>query len=34
MGQRLIDSIIVNTGTAAYRRPDGIGIVPFSQIDV
>ena len=34
MGQRLIDSIIVNTGTAAYRRPDGVGIVPFAPIDV
>lgn len=34
MGQRLIDSIIVNTGTTAYRRPDGIGIVPFALIDV
>lgn len=32
MGQRLIDSIIVNTGTAAYRRPDGIGVVPLALI--
>ena len=34
MGQRLIDSIIVNTGTAAYRRPDGIGVVPLALIGV
>ena len=34
MGQRLIDSIIVNTGTAAYRRRDGIGVVPLALIGV
>ena len=34
MGQRLIDSIIVNTGTAAYRRPDGVGVVPLALIGV
>lgn len=34
MGQRLIDSIIVNTGTAAYRRRDGVGIVPLALIGV
>ena len=34
MGQRLIDSIIVTTGTAAYRRRDGIGIVPLALIGV
>ena len=33
MGQRLIDSIIVNTGTAAYRR-DGVGVVPLALIGV
>ena len=34
MGQRLIGSIIVNTGTAAYRRRDGVGIVPLALIGV
>ena len=34
MGQRLIDSIIVNAGTAAYRCRDGIGVVPLALIGV
>lgn len=32
MGSSLIDSIIINTGPAAYRRRDGVGVVPLSMI--
>lgn len=32
IGDRLRNAIIVNTGTAAYRRSDGIGIVPASLL--
>ncbi|TQL62022.1 hypothetical protein FB461_1654 [Rarobacter faecitabidus] len=32
LGSRLLDAIIVNTGPAAYRRPDGIGVVPLSLL--
>ncbi|WP_239099991.1 DUF4143 domain-containing protein [Phycicoccus sp. CSK15P-2] len=29
LGERLLDAIVVNTGPIAYRRPDGIGVVPL-----
>lgn len=32
IGDRLRNAIIVNTGVAAYRRPDGIGVVPASLL--
>ena len=34
LGDRLIDSIIIiiNTGPAAYRRADGIGVVPLGVL--
>ena len=28
----LLDAIIVNTGPNAYRRPDGIGVVPLALL--
>jgi uncharacterized protein len=28
LGDRLLDSVVVTTGPAAYRRPDGIAVVP------
>lgn len=32
MGDRLLDAIVVNTGPNAYRRPDGIGVVPLGLL--
>lgn len=32
LGNRLKDALVVNTGKRAYRRPDGIGVVPFSLL--
>ena len=32
LGDALLDAIIVNTGPNAYRRPDGIGVVPLGLI--
>jgi hypothetical protein len=32
LGDDLIDAIVITTGTAAYRRPDGIGVVPASLL--
>lgn len=32
MGSDLVDAIIVNTGPNAYRRPDGIGVVPLGLL--
>ncbi len=32
MGSDLLDAIIVNTGPNAYRRPDGIGVVPLGLL--
>lgn len=31
-GGRMLDAIIINTGPHAYRRPDGIGVVPLSLL--
>lgn len=32
LGNNLLDAIVINSGTAAYRRPDGIGVVPASLL--
>jgi predicted AAA+ superfamily ATPase len=32
MGDRLADAIIINTGNTAYRRPDGIAVVPAALL--
>jgi len=32
MGNKLLDEVVVNTGPNAYRRPDGIGVVPLGLL--
>jgi uncharacterized protein len=32
IGDDLVDSLVVTTGTEAYRRPDGIGVVPAALL--
>ncbi|PID54427.1 MAG: hypothetical protein CSA58_11280 [Micrococcales bacterium] len=32
LAARLLDAIIINTCTHAYRRPDGIGVVPLGLL--
>lgn len=32
MGDQLLDAIVINTGPNAYRRPDGIGVVPLGLL--
>ena len=32
LGDRLVDSIVINTGPAAYRRVDGVGVVPLGLL--
>jgi predicted AAA+ superfamily ATPase len=32
IGDELLDSLVVTTGAAAYRRPDGIGVVPAALL--
>lgn len=32
LGERLLDAIIINSGPAAYRREDGIGVVPLGLL--
>lgn len=32
LGDRLLDAIVINTGPHAYRRPDGIGILPLGLL--
>jgi predicted AAA+ superfamily ATPase len=32
LGDGLLDAIVVTTGTDAYRRPDGIGVVPAALL--
>lgn len=32
LGDRLKDTLVVNTGKWAYRRPDGIGVVPLALL--
>ena len=32
MGNSLLDAIIINTGPNAYRRSDGVGVVPLGLL--
>jgi hypothetical protein len=32
IGDDLVDSLVVTTGAEAYRRPDGIGVVPAALL--
>jgi uncharacterized protein len=32
IGDELLDTLVITTGTAAYRREDGIGVVPASLL--
>jgi len=32
MGEDLLDAVIINTGSTAYRRPDGIGVIPAALL--
>ncbi len=32
LGERLTDAIVLHTGPVAYRRPDGIGVVPLALL--
>lgn len=32
LGDELLDAVVVTTGEAAYRRPDGIGVVPAALL--
>jgi AAA family ATPase len=34
IGDCLLDAIVINTGSRAYRRPDGIGVVPLALLGV
>ena len=32
LGSRLLDSLVVTTGRSAYRRKDGVGVVPLGLL--
>lgn len=32
IGDRLVDAVVINTGPGAYRRPDGIGVIPLGLL--
>ncbi len=32
LGDRLLDQVIITTGPKAYRREDGIAVVPFALL--
>ena len=34
LGESLLDAMVVTTGAEAYRRPDGIAVVPAALIGV
>jgi predicted AAA+ superfamily ATPase len=34
LGDSLIDAVVVNTGEEAYRRPDGIAVIPAALVGV
>jgi hypothetical protein len=32
LGEELLDAVVVTTGSVAYRRPDGIAVVPAAAL--
>ncbi|WP_193326304.1 hypothetical protein [Trueperella pecoris] len=32
LGDRLLDEVLVYTGRVAYRRPDGVAVVPLAML--
>ncbi|HBS07567.1 MAG TPA: DUF4143 domain-containing protein, partial [Microbacterium sp.] len=32
LGDRLADALVLTTGPAAYRRRDGVGVVPLALL--
>jgi predicted AAA+ superfamily ATPase len=32
LGERLRDAVIITTGPAAYRRPDGVAVIPAALL--
>jgi predicted AAA+ superfamily ATPase len=34
LGERLLDAVVISTGPTAYRRPDGIAVVPAALLGV
>lgn len=32
LGHRLLDAIVITTGPTAYRRPDGVAVVPLGLL--
>lgn len=32
LGEALVDAVVITTGTRAYRRPDGIAVVPLALL--
>lgn len=32
LGERLVDRIVINTGPHAYRRPDGVAVIPLALL--
>ena len=32
LGEELVDAVVVTTGSDAYRRPDGIAVVPLALL--
>ena len=32
IGDRLLDTVVITSGPAAYRRPDGIAVVPAALL--
>ncbi|HWF41172.1 MAG TPA: hypothetical protein VN683_03705 [Acidothermaceae bacterium] len=32
VGDQLLDAVLVNTGSQAYRRPDGIAVIPAALL--
>lgn len=32
LGERLADSVVLTTGGDAYRRPDGVAVIPLALL--
>jgi hypothetical protein len=32
LGDRVVERVVVNTGPYAYRRPDGVAVIPLALL--
>jgi hypothetical protein len=32
LGERVVERVVINTGPSAFRRPDGVAVIPLALL--